>query len=136
MSPTRRRRRPSPSMTPRPRSRPSPRRAPTTASRQNRSDSGPAMKDRTILRTGVVGSVVAAVCCFTPVLVILLGAVGLSAWLGWLDYVLFPALALFLGITAYGLWRRQQTTASGQPPEIGRASWRERWVQYGEHWVG
>src|SRR3546814_7745430 len=74
------------------------------------------MKDPTILRTGVVGSVVAAVCCFTPVLVILLGAVGLSAWLGWLDYVLFPALALFLGITAYGLWRRQQTTASGTPP--------------------
>src|SRR3546814_11957693 len=88
MSPTRRRRRPSPSMTPRPRSRPSPRRAPTTASRQNRSDSGPAMKDRTILRTGVVGSVVAAVCCFTPVLVILLGAVGLYAWLGWFAYVM------------------------------------------------
>ncbi|MHA1113724.1 MAG: mercury resistance system transport protein MerF, partial [Alphaproteobacteria bacterium] len=53
------------------------------------------MKDRTILRTGVIGTAIAAVCCFTPVLVISLGAVGLSAWLGWLDYVLFPAMAVF-----------------------------------------
>lgn len=69
------------------------------------------MKDATILRTGIVGSIVAAVCCFTPALVILLGAVGLSAWLGWIDYVLFPALAIFLGLTAYGLWRRQRAAA-------------------------
>lgn len=65
------------------------------------------MKDAAILTTGIAGAVIAALCCFTPVLVILFGAVGLSAWLGWLDYVLLPALALFLGITAYGLWRRQ-----------------------------
>ena len=66
------------------------------------------MKDRTVLTTGVAGSVIAAICCFTPALVILLGALGLSAWLAWFDYVLLPALALFLGITAYGLilWQR------------------------------
>ena len=69
------------------------------------------MKDVTILRTGIVGSIVAAVCCFTPALVILLGAVGLSAWLGWIDYVLLPALAIFLGLTAFGLWRRHRATA-------------------------
>lgn len=66
------------------------------------------MKDRTILRTGIAGTVIAAICCFTPVLVITLGAVGLSAWLGWLDYVLLPALAVFLALAAYGLWRRQR----------------------------
>jgi mercuric ion transport protein len=66
------------------------------------------MNDRKILATGLTGSVIAAICCFTPVLVIGLGAVGLSAWLGWIDYVLFPALALFLGLTAYGLWLRRQ----------------------------
>jgi len=32
--------------------------------------------------TGIVGTVIAALCCFTPALVVLLGAVGLSAWLG------------------------------------------------------
>ncbi|NWG47371.1 MAG: mercury resistance system transport protein MerF [Alphaproteobacteria bacterium] len=68
------------------------------------------MKDSTIIKTGAAGSVIAAICCFTPALVVLLGA-GLSAWLGWIDYVLFPALALFLGITAYGLWRRQRSAA-------------------------
>ena len=63
------------------------------------------MTDRELLRTGIIGTVITAICCFTPVLVILLGAVGLSAMLGWLDYVLFPALALFIGITIYAVVR-------------------------------
>ncbi len=58
----------------------------------------PDVNDKKLIWTGCVGSVVAAVCCFTPALVLLLGAVGLSAWLGWIDYVVFPALAIFLGI--------------------------------------
>lgn len=69
------------------------------------------MKDGTILKIGIVGTVVAAICCATPMLVIALGALGLTAWAGGLDYVLLPALALFLGLTAYGLWRRNRTTA-------------------------
>ncbi len=69
------------------------------------------MNERRLLRTGVVGSVITAICCFTPVLVVGLGAVGLSAWLGWLDYVLFPALAGFLGLTAYGLYLRRRRQA-------------------------
>ena len=66
------------------------------------------MRNRTILKTGIIGTIIAVICCFTPALVILLGAVGLSAWLGWLDFVLLPALALFIGIMGYGLWRRQR----------------------------
>jgi mercuric ion transport protein len=62
-----------------------------------------------LLKYGLIGTVVAALCCFTPILVILLGTVGLSAWLGWLDLVLLPALAVFIGITLYALWRRQRT---------------------------
>ncbi len=69
------------------------------------------MKDTTILKTGIVGSIITALCCFTPALVILLGAVGLSDWLGWIDYVLLPALVVFLALTAYGLWRRQRSAA-------------------------
>jgi len=46
--------------------------------------------------------------------VLLLGAVGLSTWLAWLDYVLLPALILFLGITVYALIRIQRAKA-GQP---------------------
>jgi mercuric ion transport protein len=67
------------------------------------------VRDTTILKTGAIGAVIAAVCCFTPLLVILLGVVGLSAWLGWLDYVLFPALASFLMMIGYGVWRRPQS---------------------------
>ncbi|WP_299843019.1 mercury resistance system transport protein MerF [uncultured Jannaschia sp.] len=66
------------------------------------------MTDRKLLGIGIAGTVVAALCCFTPVLVVLLGAVGLSAALGWLDYVLLPALGLFLLLTLYALWRRHR----------------------------
>jgi len=64
------------------------------------------MKDRTRLRTGFIGTAIAAICCFTPFLVVLLGAVGLSAWLGWLDYVLFPALFASMGLVAHALYLR------------------------------
>ena len=56
---------------------------------------------------GIIGSVVAALCCFTPVLVVLLGAIGLSAPVGVLDYVLLPVLAMFVAITVYALWKRK-----------------------------
>jgi len=65
------------------------------------------MKDKLLL-TGIVGTVVAALCCFTPLLVVLLGTVGLSAMLGWLDVVLLPALAVFAGLTVYALARRRR----------------------------
>ncbi|MDD9709442.1 mercury resistance system transport protein MerF [Seohaeicola sp. SP36] len=68
--------------------------------------------DRKLIATCVVGTVIAALCCFTPILVVLLGAVGLSAWLGWLDYVLLPALAFLIGLTIYAVWRRQRRRAS------------------------
>ncbi|MGI9328769.1 MAG: mercury resistance system transport protein MerF [Pseudomonadales bacterium] len=67
------------------------------------------MKDRLLL-TGIIGTIVAAICCFTPILVILLGTVGLSAAVGYLDFVLFPALVIFLAITGYVLWRRRKTS--------------------------
>lgn len=63
------------------------------------------MNDRNLLKVGVAGSVIAALCCFTPVLVLLLAALGLSALAGWLDLALLPALAAFTGITVYALWK-------------------------------
>ncbi|MEQ8357834.1 MAG: mercury resistance system transport protein MerF [Kiloniellaceae bacterium] len=70
------------------------------------------MNDRKLLATGVIGTVITALCCFTPILVVLLGVVGLSAILGWLDYVLFPALAFFIGLTVYALYRRRRRLAA------------------------
>lgn len=69
------------------------------------------MKDRNVLKTGLIGTGIAAVCCFTPFLVITLGLAGLSASLAWLDWVLLPAMALFMGVTAYGLYLRKKPRA-------------------------
>jgi mercuric ion transport protein len=63
--------------------------------------------EKGLLRIGICGTVVAALCCFTPVLVVLLGAVGLSAVVGSLDYFLLPTLILFLCLTAFALWKRR-----------------------------
>lgn len=67
------------------------------------------MNDR-LLKMGIIGTVIIALCCFTPILVVLFGIVGLSALVGYLDYVLFPALAVFILITIYAVIRRARKT--------------------------
>jgi len=62
--------------------------------------------DKKLLRTGSIGAGIAALCCFTPVLVILVGFAGLSAIVGWLDYGLFPILFASMGLIAYALYLR------------------------------
>ncbi len=59
--------------------------------------------DRNLLRTGSIGTAIAAVCCFTPALVVLVGFAGLSAIVGWLDYGLFPMLFASMGLVAFAL---------------------------------
>jgi len=56
---------------------------------------------------GTWGALVAAICCFTPVLVVGLGIVGLGMLIPYLDYLLLPALGLFLFLTVFGLWQRK-----------------------------
>jgi mercuric ion transport protein len=71
---------------------------------------------KTLLRVSVVGTVLVALCCFTPILVILLGTVGLAALTGYLDYVLLPALTFFIGLTIYAVWRKQRHDACCDRP--------------------
>jgi len=66
-----------------------------------------AMGDRALITTGAVGAVLAAVCCATPLLAVLFGAVGLTAWLAKADYVVIPALIICLVLIAVGLYRRR-----------------------------
>lgn len=63
-----------------------------------------------LLKTGLTGAVIAAICCFTPILVWVFGAVGLGALVVYLDLILLPALGLFLLLTGYALWRRRKAT--------------------------
>jgi mercuric ion transport protein len=63
------------------------------------------MRDRTLLTTGVLGAVVAVVCCATPLLAVVFGAVGLTAWLAKADYVLIPALILCFALIGLSFYR-------------------------------
>lgn len=73
----------------------------------NEAKSIPVKKNR-LLQIGIVGTILAALCCFTPVLVILFGALGLVAIVGYLDYILFPLLAVFILLIIVG-WYRHRT---------------------------
>lgn len=52
-----------------------------------------------------LSAIVLAICCFTPVLVIALTALGLGAWIAGLDAVLLPPLGLAIALFIVGLWR-------------------------------
>ncbi len=56
----------------------------------------------------LAGTIAVAICCFTPILVIALAAVGLGALTPYLDYVLFPALGAFviLTVSSYRKWQK------------------------------
>ncbi len=69
------------------------------------------MADRRLLGVGATGTVIAAICCFTPALVVLLGAIGLAAWSAGIDYVFLPALFGFAGLTLFALARRARSPA-------------------------
>ena len=56
------------------------------------------MTNKSLLTTGIIGTVIAALCCFTPLLVVTLTAVGLSAIVGGVDYVLFPVMFASMGL--------------------------------------
>ncbi len=60
------------------------------------------------LKVGSWGAVITAICCFTPVLVLGLGLVGLWMLVPYLDYFLFPVLGFFLLLVAIGLWQKKR----------------------------
>ncbi len=76
------------------------------------------MTNNGLLKTGVIGTVIAAICCFTPLLVIGLTAVGLSAIVGGVDYVLFPVMFASMGLIAYALYQRSGGKGPSPKPVI------------------
>jgi mercuric ion transport protein len=63
-----------------------------------------------LLTLGLGGTLLAALCCFTPILPIVLTVLGLTGLLGVLynDAVLLPVLAGFLILTGYTIWRQRK----------------------------
>ena len=78
------------------------------------------MNGRALIATGAVGGILAAVCCASPLLAVVLGAAGLTASLANADYVVIPALVICLGLLALGLHRRRR--AKGDPAAAKRDS--------------
>ncbi|PKM04114.1 MAG: hypothetical protein CVV16_06320 [Gammaproteobacteria bacterium HGW-Gammaproteobacteria-6] len=73
---------------------------------------------KALLQVSVIGTVLVALCCFTPILVILLGTMGLASLTGYLDYVLLPALVFFVGLTCYALWSKKKYDAYCGSPSM------------------
>lgn len=71
------------------------------------------MRKKGLLITGLIGTVLTLLCCFTPVLVILLGAAGLGALTGHLDSILMPLLFIFVGLTLYAFVKQRKTNDGG-----------------------
>jgi mercuric ion transport protein len=67
-----------------------------------------------LLGLGAAGAVVAGICCATPLLPIVFGALGLSAWLAWSDYVVMPAFLAFGAIAICGFIWRQRALSAGR----------------------
>ena len=70
------------------------------------------MDGKKCFRIGRWGSIIAAICCFTPLLVVGIGLIGLAAFTPYLDFVLFPALGFFLILAFYGWWKMKRRSES------------------------
>ena len=74
------------------------------------------MTDRALITTGAIGATVAAICCATPLLAVVLGSIGLTVWLAKADYVVIPVLFLGPALPGLGL-----TAATPRSPLAMRA---------------
>jgi mercuric ion transport protein len=57
-------------------------------------------------RVGIIGTVVAVLCCATPLAVVVLGTLGLGALTGWIDIVAIPAILIFGAIAVISYKKR------------------------------
>ncbi len=75
---------------------------------------------KSLLRKGLIGTAIAAICCFTPALVILFGLVGVTAWLSWADWVLFPMLGLSILVVIYALYKHNRCKKCLKPENLAQ----------------
>jgi len=61
-------------------------------------------------KVGLLGAFLACVACATPIAALLLGAIGLAAWAGHIDLVLFPVLGAFVVLAAHRYWVARRRT--------------------------
>jgi mercuric ion transport protein len=64
------------------------------------------MSKNSLFRIGIIGTVLAALCCFTPLLVVVLTAAGMAHVIPRLDPVLLPVMVSFAAFTFWAYSRR------------------------------
>jgi mercuric ion transport protein len=65
-----------------------------------------------LIGVGAAGAVVSMLCCATPVLAVLLGALGVTAFVAKLDYVLAPVFIASIALVIFALVRRRRNCAA------------------------
>jgi len=70
------------------------------------------MTSKNSMIAAFTGTILVALCCFTPLLVILLGVVGLSTLTPYLDIVLLPALIIMVALTILSYFRWHKTSVN------------------------
>ena len=73
-------------------------------------------KKKSLTASGI-GAAVAMVACFTPLLAVVLGGLGLSSWFGWIDSVFHVVLVGSVGIGIYSLVRYLRGRGTRAPIE-------------------
>jgi mercuric ion transport protein len=63
----------------------------------------------------VAGALLSMLCCFTPVFVVLLSALGLTAFVAKVDYVLVPLFVASIALVTFALVRRRRRCPAKQP---------------------
>jgi len=72
------------------------------------------MKDRNLIGAGVM-AVLLGICCAAPLLVVAIGAVGLTAWLANACHILILALILGTGVIAAAAWKKWPLSREDRP---------------------
>lgn len=72
------------------------------------------MSDRALIRAGMAGAVLAAICCAAPLLVVSLPLAGLGAWMAGAGLVVLPLMVACFGLIAWAIYRRRAKADCGE----------------------
>jgi mercuric ion transport protein len=66
------------------------------------------MNNKSLFRIGIIGTSLAALCCFTPVLVVVLKTLGMASLIPRLDPILIPVMVSFAAFTFWAYSRKDK----------------------------
>jgi mercuric ion transport protein len=69
-----------------------------------------------LIGTGVAGVLLSVLCCLTPALMLLFGALGISAYVSKTGYVLVPVFVASFALIIVAIVRKRRSCAPQTPP--------------------